>query len=88
MDHRLNLVADLEKMQGEELTWWVALARQYLVEAASVTVRGVPSVGTRKQMADEEMERVEKQRRVLGAEGLKEKEEELAKAIQQNEVSF
>lgn len=87
MDQRLNLVTELEKMQGEELSWWVGLVREYLVEGASVAVRGVPSVETRKQMADEEQERLEKQRSALGADGLKEKEESLAKAIQQNEVS-
>ena len=51
-------------------------------------VMGKPSAELAGKMSAEEKERVAKQQRTLGENGLKEKGEKLEKAITQNEVSM
>ncbi|XP_054283976.1 uncharacterized protein C05D11.1-like [Macrosteles quadrilineatus] len=86
LDQRLNQVADLYKMQEEDMTFWTSLIKQYLLTGASVTVRGVPSVDEQQEMAREEKLRVQSQRDLLGVDGLKEKELMLTQAMEQNEI--
>ncbi|XP_046995924.1 uncharacterized protein C05D11.1-like isoform X1 [Schistocerca americana] len=85
LDHRLNQVEDLRQMEREPEDFWIGLLRKHLVEAPSVTVRGVPSITEQKRMADEERQRVEAQRQSLGKEGLSEKGEKLRHAMLENE---
>ncbi len=49
---------------------------------------GEPSEKLMKSMADEEKARIQKQREELGEDGLKDKEEELENASEENEVSY
>lgn len=79
-------MADLTKMEAEDLTFWTGLVKKYLLGGANVTVRGVPSVAEQQRMAEEEKERVSHQRTTLGAEGLQKRDEMLTQAMQQNEV--
>lgn len=81
-------MADLQKMESEGPDFWSNLIKTYMLEMASVTVRGVPSIAEQQRMAEEEKERVEQQRKNLGPEGLQKKDKQLLEAMQQNEVSM
>nr|CAD7430731.1 unnamed protein product [Timema monikensis] len=87
-NHRLNQVEDLRLLEKEPEEFWVSLLKQYLVEAPSVVVRGVPSTKEQQEMTDKEKKRVEEQRAKLGEDGLKEKARLLQEAMAQNEVRF
>ncbi|XP_067002472.2 uncharacterized protein C05D11.1 [Anabrus simplex] len=85
LDHRLNQVADLRLMEQESEEFWVQLLKRYLVDAPSVTVRGVPSIEEQRTMALEEKKRIEAQRQALGPEGLKANADRLSEATAENE---
>uniref|UniRef100_A0A1B6DB00 Peptidase M16C associated domain-containing protein n=1 Tax=Clastoptera arizonana TaxID=38151 RepID=A0A1B6DB00_9HEMI len=86
-DQRLNQVKELQRMEKEEMSFWVNILKQYLIDRPSVTVRGIPSLKEQHRMTEKEQARVEMQRLNLGPTGLKEKESILTKAIEQNEVA-
>lgn len=51
-----------------------------------MTIRAVPNIDEQKRMAKTEVERVDKQRKALGADGLSKKSEELKKAMAENDI--
>lgn len=51
-----------------------------------MTIRAVPNIDEQKRMAKTEAERIEKQRKALGTDGLNKKSEELKKAMAENEI--
>lgn len=68
-------------------SFWLELLGRYLVSNKSVVVRNRPSIAEQKRMTLEEQNRIEEQRKKLGAAGLAQKQEELNKAIQANEAN-
>lgn len=58
----------------------------FSIQSKRIVIRAVPSVEEQKRMTKEETARVEQQRKVLGEAGLKQKEEELSKAVAFNEI--
>ncbi|KAJ8875102.1 hypothetical protein PR048_022993 [Dryococelus australis] len=87
MDHRLNPVEDLRRMEEEPEEFWLQLMRTYLVDAPRVTVRGRPSMKEQLDMTENERRRVGQQRQRLGEQGLRTQAELLQQAMNQNEVS-
>lgn len=85
-DMRLNVTKQLEHLQGVDDAYWVNLLKQYLIEGHSIVIRASPSIDEQKRMAKEEMDRIEKQRDELGAEGLATKENELVDAMGVNAI--
>ncbi|GLH01355.1 Presequence protease, mitochondrial [Gryllus bimaculatus] len=85
LDHRLNQVEDLRIMENEPEEFWINLLKRYLVDAPSVTVRGIPSVEEQQAMAVGEKKRIEAQRNSLGTKGLEANGEKLKNATTENE---
>lgn len=85
-DERLNSNRQLVELKDRDEQYWLGLLKKYFIEAKYVVVRAVPSIEEQQRMAKEELERVEEQRKKLGATGLAEKEENLVKARLQNET--
>lgn len=56
------------------------------MQAERIIVRAVPSIEEQKRMMKEETARIEKQRKLLGEDGLKKKEQDLSAAIAHNEI--
>eukprot|EP00794_Sanderia_malayensis_P015886 gene15886-17486_t len=86
LEDYFNDVPRLERLKNENSEFWLALLVEFLVEKPKVVIIGDPSAELMKTMADEEKARVEKQRHELGDKGLKEKEEALEEASDENEV--
>ncbi|XP_033646112.1 uncharacterized protein C05D11.1-like [Asterias rubens] len=83
---RLNQVENYKKQVKEPDTFWTKLMAAYLTSANSVTIIGEPSQKLAESMAEEEKQRVAKQREELGEAGLKAKDETLQKATEENET--
>ena len=62
--------------------------KNQLSEYIYFKIIGEPSQNEMKNMAETEKARVEKQQQDLGEKGLKQKEEQLKKANEENEVSY
>jgi len=82
---RMNSIDEYKKMEDEPQEFWLGLIKQYLMEAPSVVVRGIPSIKLQEDSRKEEEGRIEAQRNRLGKEGLEKKGKELDKAMDQNE---
>ena len=76
----------LKKLQLKPKNYWLDLLKKYFIDAPSATVRGIPSSMKQQELAEEESKRIKEQMKKLGPEGLKEKEDELMKSIEENEV--
>ncbi|XP_070567442.1 uncharacterized protein C05D11.1-like isoform X2 [Ptychodera flava] len=86
LEGRLNQVSDFKKLMKEPTEFWTTMLDEIYVKPTTVTIIGEPSKTLMKEMADAEKERVAKQQEELGENGLKEKEEGLEKATEQNEI--
>ncbi|ERL93539.1 uncharacterized protein C05D11.1 [Dendroctonus ponderosae] len=85
LQQRLNPLEDLLKLSKEPDTFWLGILEKYFVGNKYVSVECYPSKEEQQKMAKEEKERVEKQRQLLGEEGLKQKKIALEKAIESND---
>lgn len=85
LDQRLNQVEDLNRLEKEGEEFWVTLIKYFLVDAPSVTIRGVPSIEERTRLAEEDKVRLEKRIVELGKDGLKLKAEKLSIATEEND---
>lgn len=72
-------------LSKEPDTFWLGILEKYFVSNKYVSVECYPSKEEQQKMAKEEKERVEKQRQLLGEEGLKQKKIALEKAIESND---
>lgn len=82
----MNPIKQFEKLQSHDQTYWIRLLNHFLVKSNNVVVKGVPSIKEQRQNAQDELERIEKQRKTLGPAGLERKGIELMKAMEQNEI--
>eukprot|EP00795_Rhopilema_esculentum_P010837 gene10837-19653_t len=82
----LNDLPRLEQLNKEPEQFWIDLLKKYLIDRPKVVIIGNPSEKKMKEMAEEEKQRIEEQRKLLGEDGLSEKEDELENATDENEV--
>ena len=82
---RLNSVMEFRKLAKEPDNFWIELIDNIMVKSPRVLVMGVPSIELQKQMRKEEEDRIEKQKKELGVDGLKNKQRELYEAMEANE---
>jgi Zn-dependent M16 (insulinase) family peptidase len=82
---RLNVSDIISELQKKPLNYWLSLLREFYVDNKSVTVRAVPSISEKEKLAQEDTERIEKRRKELGEDGLKQKEIELENAMKEND---
>lgn len=73
-------------MAQEPEEYWLKLLKKYLIDGNCVAVHGKPSKEEQKKIEKEELERIEKQIKDLGPDGLKEKEKILNNAIEKNDI--
>lgn len=83
---RLNVNKAMKAMLMKDESFWLDLLKKYLIDGKYVVVRAVPSIEEQKRMAKEEVNRLEKQRSALGADGLANKATELNEAMASNEI--
>lgn len=74
-------------METEPKSFWVNLIKEHFVDSKVICIKGVPSIEEQHRMTEEEKARIEQQIANLEEEGLKQKGEELEKAIAFNEKS-
>lgn len=86
LNERLNEIESLKKLKTKPVKYWIDLLKKYLIEAPSAVIKGIPSIAKEQENLKIERERIQEQVKQLGPEGLKRKEEELIKAIEENEV--
>ena len=63
------------------------MIEKYLISAPSAFIQAIPSLEKLKETTETEQKRIEAQKKALGLEGLKQKEQELLNAKSNNEVS-
>uniref|UniRef100_U5EMA1 Putative zn2+-dependent endopeptidase insulinase superfamily n=1 Tax=Corethrella appendiculata TaxID=1370023 RepID=U5EMA1_9DIPT len=85
-ESRLNVNQTLTELQTKKEDFWIDLLKKYLVELYYVVIRAVPSIAEKDEYAKKELERLEKQRKDLGVDGLAKKAKELAEAMAKNEI--
>lgn len=85
LEQRINPLVDLEKMSKEPKSYWLSLLKNYFVEAKLITLEAYASIEEQKRLATEEKQRIEEQIKRLGEDGLKQKNDELEKAVEFNE---
>ncbi|KAJ8679467.1 hypothetical protein QAD02_015254 [Eretmocerus hayati] len=86
LETRLSEVENLKKLKLKPVAYWVDLLRKYFIDAPSAIVKAIPSVSKQQELEESEKRRIFEQRRRLGTEGLKRKEQELLESIKQNEI--
>ena len=74
-------------MLGEGSDFWLELLVKYLITNPSVTIEGRPSKELMEKNKNDESQRIQLQRETLKEEGLKSKNTELMKAMENNDVS-
>lgn len=72
-------------MIQEPKSYWLNLLRTYLVDGKMISIQAVPKIEEQQRMAAEEKERLEKQIKDLGENGLEEKQKILEQAIEFND---
>lgn len=75
----------LEKWTDEQ---WRAFLKKWIADAHHVSILGKPSLELATKLKEDELARIEKRKRELGAEGLKKLAEKLEDAKKQNEVEI
>ena len=83
---RLNCVQEFEKLKSEPDNFWTDLIDQMMLKSPRVVVKGVPSIELQQNMRKEEEDRIEAQKKSLGEDGLKKKQDGLDAAMENNEV--
>ncbi|XP_012281093.1 uncharacterized protein C05D11.1-like [Orussus abietinus] len=86
LSQRLNQIEDLEKLSKEPMSYWINLLKKYMLDAPITVIKGVPSVEKHKELTEKEKDRVAKQIKLLGVDGLHKKDAEFRKAVEQNET--
>lgn len=76
----------MKNILTKDESFWLGLLKKYLIDGKCVVIRAVPSIEEEKRMAKVEVNRIEQQRRALGAAGLAKKAEELKTALATNSV--
>lgn len=87
LNTRLNEIDVLKKLLNEPAAYWINLVQKYLIDNPMVTAKGIPSLERKKELTEQEEERIKKQIAKLGEKGLEQKRKELEDAINENEVS-
>lgn len=85
LETRVKNISLFKKMKSEPEEYWKDLMKTYFIDKPFVVIIGEPSQKEMVEMAELEEKRVEKQREDLGEDGLKQKEEELNRAKEENE---
>lgn len=85
LEQRVNPLNDLNKLIKEPKSYWVGILEKYFVKNNFISIECYPSKEEQQKMAKDEKERIEKQRRELGDEGLRKHKEILEKAIEFND---
>ena len=88
LEAALDFVASYEECAKWTADQWASLFNKYFLERPHGTLIGKPSKALSKKIADEEAERVTKQRETLGKEKLAELAGKLAEAKATNEAPF
>lgn len=85
LQNRVNQIAMLMSLLKKDKQFWLQLLKKYMVDNKAVCIIGEPSPALLKRMADAENQRIQRQREVLGKEGLRGRAEALEKATEANE---
>ncbi|XP_078049942.1 uncharacterized protein C05D11.1 [Augochlora pura] len=83
---RVNQIEDLKKLEMEPESFWLDLLKKCFLDTPMVFVKGIPSLEKQRELTEKEKERVAKQIKELGEEGLRLKQKELEDAIANNNV--
>lgn len=83
---RLNVNQAMKTMLTKDEKFWIELLKKYLIDGKYAVVRAVPNIEEQQRMAKEEINRLEQQRKTLGADGLARKADELSSAMATNEI--
>ncbi|XP_054014823.1 uncharacterized protein C05D11.1-like isoform X1 [Hylaeus anthracinus] len=86
LDQRSNQIRDLKRMETESESYWLNLLKKYFLDSPLVIIKGIPSLKKRQELAKKELDRIAKQIKDLGKDGLQQKEKELKEAIAKNNV--
>ncbi|KAF3427311.1 hypothetical protein E2986_02562 [Frieseomelitta varia] len=86
LDQRTNQIQTLKKFETEPESYWLNLLKTYFLDSPFVLVKGIPSLKKRHELTEKEKNRVVKQIKNLGKEGLQQKEKELQEAIAKNDI--
>ncbi|OWF39921.1 uncharacterized protein C05D11.1-like [Mizuhopecten yessoensis] len=84
-DGRVNVVTQYQKMKAEKEDFWKDLLARFFLNEVQVVIEGVPSKTFMEESGQEEKDRVAKQQKHLGEDGLKKLGERLEKATEDNE---
>lgn len=85
LEERVNPLVSFEKLKSQPKSYWLDLIKKYLIDGKFIGIRCKPSKEEQNKMSVDEKLRVENQIKQLGEDGLKNKAEELEKAIEYNE---
>lgn len=82
----IDQTTHFRKLMGEPESFWLNLLTHYFIKSPYVAILGTPSTSLAETMAQEEKDRITKQKEWLGEAGLAQKKGELEEAVRQNEV--
>lgn len=85
-DARVNEVAQYKKMKTETEVFWKGLLAKYFLNDVQVVIEGVPSKKYMEETGQAEKDRVAKQQKQFGEDGLKNLSDALEKATEENET--
>ena len=86
LDVRFDAISAYKELFSKSEDYWIKLMNDTLLHGSNrIVIRGIPSVQTKTEMADEEKLRIEKQKEKYGVEGLKKLEEIVEQSIEKNE---
>ncbi|XP_064646790.1 uncharacterized protein C05D11.1-like [Lineus longissimus] len=83
---RFSQIESFRKLRKNAAEYWVDMVKEFFVGKPYVSIIGNPSQQLMEEMGKVEKERVAKQQEELGQNGLKELEEKLKKATEENEL--
>eukprot|EP00026_Physarum_polycephalum_P001754 Phypoly_transcript_01756.p1 GENE.Phypoly_transcript_01756~~Phypoly_transcript_01756.p1 ORF type:complete len:1003 (+),score=143.28 Phypoly_transcript_01756:138-3011(+) len=87
--HLKDLFGTVERLNGfmkEEKSFWLNILKKYVLDPPCACVLGRPSAELAEKMANDEKQRIEKQRAELGEEAMKTLEKKLENAMSKNNI--
>lgn len=85
LQSRVNQIPVLMGLLKKDKQFWLQLLKKYMIDNKAVCIIGEPSAALLKRISDAEGQRIQRQREVLGKDGLQWRAETLEKAIETND---